>query len=65
MVTSHGHTAIASSVMRMLRDHDVTYRLRPTGGWHSPTSMLTSITMPKWIEIDAELVRGRKQESAP
>src|SRR3954468_8971963 len=44
---SHGHTANVSSVMIILVMPDATYRLRPTGGWQRPTSMLTTIMMPK------------------
>src|SRR3954449_9562266 len=47
MVTSHGQTATASSVIRMPAIIDATYKFKPTGGWQRPTSMLTSITMPK------------------
>src|SRR5450830_1724834 len=27
---------------------DATYRFSPTGGWHMPTSILTTIKIPKW-----------------
>src|SRR4051812_30147097 len=47
IVTSHGQTATASSVIRMPAIIDATYKFKPTGGWQRPTSMLTSITMPK------------------
>src|SRR5262249_42841840 len=33
--------------MRMRAIIEATYKLRPTGGWHRPTSMFTSMTMPK------------------
>jgi hypothetical protein len=47
MVSSQGQVATVSSVMPILVMPEATYRFRPTGGWHMPTSMFTTMMMPK------------------
>ena len=49
MDNNQGQTATVSSVIPILVMPEATYRFKPTGGWHMPTSMLTVIMMPSWV----------------